>query len=94
MPDRAVSDRAAITGRTGGGETSGRFRPKGPVSDADFAAAKERYPLDSRATVTVRQLFPGNAAIVSLDGTNCDEFLKGNSTRAYNAGGKVKVRVL
>ncbi len=76
------------------GETSGRFRAKGPVSGADFAAAKERYPIGTRTVVTVRQLAPGNAAIVQLDGTECEGFLKGRSDTFYNAGDRVPVRVL
>jgi hypothetical protein len=76
------------------GETSGRFRPKGVVTDADFAAAKERYPVGTETTVTVRQLAPGGAAIVRLDETECDGFLKGRSDTVYNAGDRVRVRVL
>ena len=78
------------------GETSGRFRPKGPVSAEEFAAAKERYPVDANTTitVTVRRLAPGNAAFVTLEGTNCDGYLKGRSDITYNAGDRVTVRVI
>ena len=97
------TDASSGQGRDGGrnqgrenrrGETSGRFRPKGTVTDADFVAAKERYPIGTRTVVTIRQLAPGNAAIVQLDGTVCDGFLKGRSDAFYNAGDRVAVRVL
>ena len=76
------------------GETSGRFRAKGPVSDADFAAAKERYPIGKETTVTIRETQSSGAAFAELNNTNCDGYLKAQSFIRYSPGDRVKVRVL